>query len=302
MSNLVELLVGRELPFDLREAVKFYAECDSSSICAAGSRSGTVTVWSEGSLPCYLNLQPLKLKNRNEAELQGLWLSASGDILYAATSIDLLAVNTSTRQVAWHYQQRRQWGFLASIPQGGYLAEGDILNLLYSSGEEIQIDRHSRILRQSDSGYSPRLVAKAAGSPYVFGSDGHVIWRWGADDGFESRRIMLRKPCYSIALSGDGSRLAVRSLNEVSVYEPESMEVAGRFLVEPGLPQLALDQHGSWVAHMTNARVVFRDMAGEVGGMYDAGGDFPISVHASRSGTLVTGLRSGSAYSLNWPG
>lgn len=301
MSNLVELLVGRELPMDLRDGVKFYAECAQGRVRAAGSRSGTVAIWSEDGPPAYMNLQPLKRKKRSEAELQGIWLSETGDILYAATSVDLLAVKTSTRVLAWAYQQKRQWGFLASIPQGGFLGKNDVLTLLYSSGEEIQIDRHSRVLRQSDSGYSPRLVAKSAQSDRVFGSDGHVVWSWDAKAGFESRALMIRKPCYSMTQSGNGRRLAMRSMNEVSIFDTETFEVLGQFTVDPGLPQLALDFSGRQLAHMTGPRIVFRSVDGEVTGAYDAGADFPISVHPSVSGQLIVGLRGGLAHSLAWP-
>lgn len=303
MSNVVEPLSSSKLGADLRDGTKFYAESQGGEAFAVASRGGAVAVWTPGESEVrYLNLQPVKKKNKAEAELQGIWLSQSGDLLYVATSVDIVAVNTYTKTVAWEYQQKRQWGFLVSIPQGGYLLTDDEFVTFYSSGEVVQLDRKARVLRSEEFQHSPRMIVKNPNSPFAFGSDGHVIWRWDAERGFGSREMILQQPCYSLQMSDDGDKIAIRAMNKVAVFKADPFEELITYPSEAGLPQLAMNANAEVVAQMAGSRVIFRNLSGVTVGAFEIEGEIPVSIHSSKQlNELVVGMRSGTVYSTPWP-
>jgi|GEM_PF-6699172 len=299
MSDVLELLSGHVLSPDLREGAKFFAVSGNGVLCAAGSRSGALALWATGSDEVhYMNAQPVKRKNKVESELQALWLSETGDLLYAATSIDVVAINTSTRTMAWDYQQKRQWGFLSSIPQGGYLSIGDELTTYYSSGEIVTLDRQSRVLGSETHNYTARMVESVG--DVVFGTDGHWIWQWSKEVGFGGRTEIAHKPCFSLAASGDGSLLAIRSTNRVFLYGVAEAEVIDEITCEPGLPQMVVSFDGSAIGMLSEGRVRFLDRSGDLLAVYESDGDFPISIHKCQE-HLVVGMRSGRIHQLEWP-
>lgn len=299
MYNVLELLSGQLLKPDLREGAKFFARSESGHLNVIGSRSGSVALWSDSSPEVqYLNVQPVRRKKKSEAELQGLWLSQTGDLLFAATSVDIVAINTATRTLAWDYQQKRQWGFLPSIPQGGYLSSEDELTIYYSSGEIVTLDRQSRVVSTESHPNTARFLVHSHET--AFGSDGHAIWKWDKRDGFASRELFWQKPCYSMAISGDGSCLAIRSTNRVLLVDTVSASVESDIEIEPGLPQLIVNENGSQFGMLNESKVRFLDRAGALKGVFEMKDDFPISIHNCGL-RIVVGMRSGKMYSLDWP-
>jgi hypothetical protein len=299
MSNVLELLSGRVLSADLREGAKFFAVSGNGALKASGSRSGSVALWSDGSSDVhYMNVQPLKRKNKCESEVQAMWLSETGDMLYAATSIDIVAINTTARTVAWDYQQKRQWGFLSSIPQGGYLSGDDDLTTYYSSGEVVKLDRKARVLESATHNYTARMVESAG--DWVFGSDGHWIWKWSKERGFGHREEIAHKACYFLAASGDGSTLAIRSANRVSIYDTAAGAIVDEIACEPGLPQMVVNFDGSVIGMLNEGRVRFLNRSGDVFATYEVEDEFPISIHRSHDG-IVVGMRSGRIHELILP-
>ncbi|MFM9874592.1 MAG: hypothetical protein ACKVQS_14145 [Fimbriimonadaceae bacterium] len=299
MSNVLELLSGKLLNPDLREGAKFFATSGNGHLKAAGSRSGAIAIWSESSPEVqYLSVQPVKRKKKGEAELQGLWLSQTGDLLFAASSVDVVAINTTSRTMAWDYQQKRQWGFLPSIPQGGYLSADDDLTTFYSSGEIIVLDRQSRVTNSETHPHTSRFFADAG--DFAFGSDGHFIWKWAKTDGFGNRELIVQRACYSMAASGDGNTLAVRSTGRVFLANSAESTFDDEFAIDPGLPQMIVNYDGTQFGMLNEARVRFMNRQGELLGVFEVDEDFPISIHNSGD-EVVVGMRSGRLFQLDWP-
>ncbi|ARU40649.1 hypothetical protein CCB80_05635 [Armatimonadetes bacterium Uphvl-Ar1] len=299
MSHIIESIQATDLGVAVEGGAKFYAESANGAVRSIGSRSGEVALFGSGVYATEsFNVRPARTKSNSEAELQGLWLSETGDLLFAATSVDLVAISTSTKTLAWQFAQKRQWGFLPSIPQGAVLHENDVLMVFYSSGEVVALDRKSRVIESETHSESVRSVV-TSGS-VGFATDGHTIWKFHVAEGFGSRSKFAFVHNYEIALSGNAEKLFVRIPNRVLIFDARTGEIDRECETGPGLPQMAVDFDGTQWSHLTAGGLDVRGMDGSVLGSIQSE-EFPISVHRSYAmESFIIGMRSGSVYSVPW--
>lgn len=300
MIESVESLSGACFPFYVEGGAKFYSESRSGAMRAFGGRSGDVVLFPIGASHGHpISVRPKRIRTNFETELQTMVLSDAGDLLYAATSVDVLAVNTTTQTMAWEYQQKRQWGFLASVPQGATVDENDHLTVYYSSGEVVELDRKARTLRSDTFAHTVKMLS--ATRSRVFGSDGHTIWSWTLSDGFAGKERFAFQHHYSLAVAVDGDRIAMRTPGKIILFDFDG-EVVSEFPVGAGLPQIAIEPMGRFMAAMAPDRVVIWSDAGAELGEFHVAGEQPISVyHSVIDRGIVVGMRSGSVYSVPWP-
>jgi hypothetical protein len=299
MSHIIESIQATDLGVAVEGGAKFYSESANGAVRAIGSRTGEVVLFGSGVYGTEsFNVRPARTKSNSEAELQGLWLSETGDLLFVATSVDLLGINTSTKTIAWQYAQKRQWGFLPSIPQGAVLQEDDVLVVFYSSGEVVALDRKARVVGSETFSDSVRSVVTSG--TVGFATDGHTIWKFDVAQGFGYREKFAYLHNYEIALSGNAEKLLVRIPNRVLIFDTVTGQVEREYETGPGLPQMAVNFDGSQWAHLTAGGLDVRDMDGSILGSIQSE-EFPISVHSSYAlESFIIGLRSGSACAVPW--
>jgi hypothetical protein len=299
MSHIIESIQATDLGVAVEGGAKFYAESANGAVRAIGSRTGEVVLFGSGVYGSEsFNVRPARTKSNSEAELQGLLLSETGDLLFAATSVDLVAISTSTRTLAWQFAQKRQWGFLPSIPQGAVLHESDVLVVFYSSGEVVALDRKSRVIESET--YSESVRSVVTSGSVGFATDGHTIWKFDVAEGFGNRSKFAFVHNYEIALSGNAEKLLVRVPNRVLIFDAMTGEIERECETGPGLPQMAVDFEGKQWAHLTAGGLDVRGMDGSVLGSIQSE-EFPISVHRSYAmESFIIGMRSGAVYSVPW--
>lgn len=287
--------------YNLKGGVRTLAQSPNGKVIACGARGGAVALFADRELITDFDVKPIKNKNKSEAELQLIVMSNTGDITYCATSVDVLAINSNTGDIAWQYQQRRQWGFLSSIPQGAYLTENEDLTVAYSSGEMTILDRKARILATDNFHSAPRFLVTNPNSQLVYGSDGYRVYSWDRHNLTNSVTQMANLRCYTLALSGDNSTLVARADSKLVCIDTKSNEVKFEFEVTPGLPSIAIDHEGSDIAHLVQNQVLLRSLDGSVNREINFGEDFPLSLLALKSGSgFLIGMRSGLVYFESW--
>jgi hypothetical protein len=298
MTNVLSSLAGELLALEVSGGARFFAEDSAGSMLAVASRSGRAG-WIKGDQAQKIDVQAPGRKTNFEAEVQGLWLSPTGDMLFAASSIDLLAVNTESLTMAWTYEHKRTFGFLASVPQDGFCTPEELW-ILYSSGEMVALDRKSRVVETLMHPSAPKMLGKSNDLSVIVGSDGHRIQVW--EIGRNTWKPLLDRPGFSLGLSGDGSVLAVRGSSSMTIIEMSSGEVMTSWPCEPGLPMLAVDHRGELMATLSEGKVYVRSRVGTTVGCFELTGDFAISVYARRSGReFCVGTREGYVYQVAWP-
>jgi len=287
--------------YRLPGGVRNISSSPNGQIIACGARSGEVAVFADRNLISEFDVQPIRMKNKAEAELQIVCLGKSGDLTYCATSVDVLAINTNTADIAWEYQQRRQWGFLSSIPQGTYLTDDENIVITYSSGEMTMLDRKARIIETGNFNHAPKFLVTQPNLADVYGSDGYHIYSWDRHRLAGNINQISRARCYSLGLSGDGSTLVARSDSRLICIDTKTNEHSFEFEVPGGLPAIAVDEYGSEIAHLTENQVLLRSLDGSLNREIRFEDDFALSLMALRSGEgFLIGMRSGAVYFEPW--
>lgn len=287
--------------YRLPGGVRNITSSPSGQVIACGARSGEVAVFADRNLISEFDVQPIRLKNKAEAELQMLCLGKSADLTYCATSVDVLAINTNAADIAWEYQQRRQWGFLSSIPQGTYLTDDENIVITYSSGEMTMLDRKARIIETGNFNLAPKFLVTQPNSKLVYGSDGYHIYSWDRQKLAGEVNHIGAVRCYSLGLSGDSSTLVTRSDSRLICIDTKTNEHKFEFEVPGGLPALAVDEFGSEIAHLAEHKVLLRSLDGSIIREISFEDDFALSLMALRSGDgFLIGMRSGSVYFEPW--
>ncbi|QYK53769.1 MAG: hypothetical protein KF824_02485 [Fimbriimonadaceae bacterium] len=289
--------------FDYRlpGGVRNITSSPNGQIIACGARSGEVAVFANQNLVSEFDVQPIRMKNKAEAELQMLCLGKSGDLTYCATSVDVLAINTNAADIAWEYQQRRQWGFLSSIPQGTYLTDDENIVITYSSGEMTMLDRKARVIETGYFNNAPKFLVSQPNIANVYGSDGNYIYSWDRQRLAGNVNQISKMRCYSLGLSGDGSTLVSRTDSRLVCIDTKTKEHKFEFEVPGGLPAIAVDEFGSEIAHLTEDRILLRSIDGTVNREIAFEDDFALSLMALKTGEgFLVGMRSGYVYYEPW--
>lgn len=281
--------------------VRTIASSPNGQIIACGARSGEVAVFANRDLVSEFDVQPIRMKNKAEAELQMLSLGKSGDLTYCATSVDVLAINTNAADIAWDYQQRRLWGFLPSIPQGTYLTDDENIVISYSSGEMTMLDRKARVIETGYFNHAPKFLVSQPEIESVYGSDGNHIYCWDRQLLAGNVKSIAHARCYGLGLSGDGSTLVARSDSRLLCFDTKSSDLKFEFEVPGGLPVIAVDQYGSEIAHLTERNVLLRSIDGSINREIAFQDDFALTLTALKTGEgFLIGMRSGYVYFEPW--
>lgn len=279
--------------------IRLFCPSPSGESFVAGSRFGWVGLFHRSRLVGEYNVQPPERRKSSERELQAVTIGSSPDILYCATSVDIMALNCERGEVAWQHRQKRTWGFLPSLPQGAYMANDEEWAITYSSGEMSIFDRKGRSISTGYFEQAPRFLAWSHGTELVYGSDAHSVYSWPRSTLAEDANPVWRGRNYGLALSADGSMLYVRGESRIVCIETRRSAVRFDFEVGPGLPAMAVDLEGGRIAHLAEGRVLLRSACGELLGEVDCAGEYPLGI-SSVGERLVVGTREGRIFESDW--
>ncbi len=278
---------------------RLFCPSPNGDMFVAGSRLGWVGLFSGSRLVDDYDVRPVDRRKTSERELQAVTIGTSPDLLYCATSVDIMAINVQGRETAWSKRQKRQWGFLPSLPQGAYMATDDQWAVTYSSGEMTIFDRKGRVIETGYFERAPRFLTWSHHAKLVYGSDAHSVYTWSRDTLQDAVQPVWSGVNYGLALSPDGTTLFIRGEWRVISLDTSNGEVIAEFEVGAGLPAMAADEKGDRIAILAEDRVSIYDQKGGAIHAIDCDGQYPLGL-LSTGNRLVVGTREGRIFESEW--
>lgn len=197
-----------------------------------------VAVYRDGELVMERNLRSESDKVRPTERIRGLQFSADGRRVFVAAADTVFALETATGDTAWSYEPPRSFGFLIISPVA-LTAMGGLVAASFDNGSVAVWDENGvlRCLWQDND--SPRQFVFGYEGTRLVGTDSFSLCIWSATSRAKELRIPLPNRAFGFAASPSGKFVALRTLQDIVLWDVEQRRVMATVPAEPGLPVLA---------------------------------------------------------------
>jgi len=195
--------------------------------------------------------------------IRAVAISQDGTRVSATAGDQVFEFSMETGEMLWSYSPPRNWGFLIVSPLALAASHSGLLAASTDNGQILiwPSDRSSmRKLRVNDN---PWQMFFAGNSEELVIQESFTVSRIDLESGEMSMRFELPDKCYGMALSPDGSMIAVRTLSRVYLLDGYKGRVIWRRQVQAGLPLLAFNPATPMLAVGENYFVSLLDLDGK---------------------------------------
>src|SRR5471030_1106257 len=194
-------------------------------------------------------------KIRPTERVRGLAFSPTGATLYIAAGSEVAALRTATWMPAWHYEPPRSLGLLIVSPIAlDVSANGDVA-AAFDNGSIVVWDSagiKKQTIRDNDS---PRWMRFVADGSELVGSDSFSLCKWHPAQRKKMVKIVPQSRIFSIDADRTGQFAAVRTLQDVAIWELRERELIASIPVAPGVPVVAFYPSSELVAYAEKGRI-----------------------------------------------
>lgn len=201
-------------------------------------------------------------KIRPTERVRGLGFSPDGAVMYLAAGSEVIALNTSNWEVAWSYEPPRSLGFLIVSPIALDVAQNGDVAAAFDNGTILIWDGNSHreeIIRDNDS---PRWMRFVANGSRLVGSDGFCLCQWTLPHHRRKLKLAPHSRVFGMDAHRSGQYAAVRSLQEIAIWDLREKERTIRIPVGPGIPVIAFHPHEDLLAYAERSRIIMVDAKG----------------------------------------
>ena len=173
--------------------------------------------------------------------------SPGGETLYAACGDKVSAISMTTAEPRWTYQPPRSFGFLIISPIALSVAgSGDVAVATDAGRMSVWTPEGAMKAHWWDND-NPRQLAFVEGER-VIGTDSFSVCTWKTTGGRKVSRRRLEERAYGFAATPDGSRICLRSIHSVEVFDIEAQTLIERYPLDFGPPLVSISDDGKRVA------------------------------------------------------
>lgn len=233
----------------------------SRSLMATGDTQRTAKVWHRGEAAKIFNLTCKQDKIRPTERIRGLGFSPDGTVLYAASGDAFNAFNLDSGAVRWSYRPPRSFGFLVVSPIALAVSASGEIAVATDAGRISVWTAAGALKAHWGDNDSPRLMAFTS-DDRVVGTDSFSLASWKSSTGRKIGRKRLRERAFGFAATPDGSRVCLRSIHDVEVWDSEGQELLDRYPVPFGSPLVAISPDGERIAFSGVSEIEVRTIGG----------------------------------------
>jgi WD40 repeat protein len=209
------------------------------------------------------NLRSELDKVRPTERVRGLAFSSTGEMVFVAAADTVYAISCHTGDTVWSYQPPRSFGFLVISPVALTAMNGHVA-ASFDNGSVAVWDEAGNLRCLWQDNDAPRHFAFGWDGKQLVGTDSFSLCVWGAMTRAKEIRIPLPCRAFGFAAAPSGAIVAIRTLQEISVWDVEARRVLFSVPAEPGLPVLAFHPTRPWLAVAVRNSVMLLDDRGMV--------------------------------------
>jgi len=209
------------------------------------------------------NLTSINDKVKSTERIRDLVISWDGKRLSAPAGDHVYEFDAETGEELWRYVPARAWGFLIISPLALAGSASGLLAASTDNGHLVVWDADRAVLHKLKINDVQWRMTFAGNSDELVGCESFALNRMDARTGKRTARFELPDKTYGMALSPDGSLVAVRTLSRVYLLDGFSGQVQFKRPVEAGLPLLAFHPTKLLLAIGENYHVLLVDLDGE---------------------------------------
>lgn len=242
--------VHTSAPSDLGPAIKVLRYSPNGRMLAAGDTARNVTVWQDGKLALRCSVRTTRQRLWAIDVIRALEFSADGGSLYISSGDATRELDLLTGFEVWKTERPPIFGFMITCPVALAVSLYSELGVAYDDGvlEIHAIDRYGkeRKAKRRDND-CPRSMMFSPDGHRLIGSDGYSICQWDAHTGRKLEKTRFPDKIFAMLPMGP-DRLAIRSLEHLSVWSISSKAVVHQIRTGIGLPTLAVSKTGACIA------------------------------------------------------
>jgi WD40 repeat protein len=226
-----------------------------------------VAVYRDGEIVMERNLRNESDKVRPTERIRGLEFSGDGTRVFAAAADTVYALDVATGATAWTYEPPRSFGFLIISPVA-LTAMGGLVAAAFDNGSVAVWDENGvlRCLWQDND--APRQFQFGYEGTRLVGTDSFSLCIWNATSRSKEIRIPLPSRAFGFAAARSGKVVALRTLQDIVLWDVEERRVMASAPAAPGLPVLAFRPGGEEIAVAARDCVILMDYAGRESARY----------------------------------
>lgn len=230
-----------------------------------------VAVYRDGELVMERNLRSESEKVRPTERIRGLEFSTNGERVFVAAADTVYALDVQTGSTAWVYEPPRSFGFLIISPVA-LTAMNGLIAAAFDNGSVAVWDENGvlRCLWQDND--APRQFNFGYEGTRLIGTDSFSLCVWNASTRTKDVRIPLPSRAFGFACSKSGNVVALRTLQDIVLWNVEERRIIATVPAEPGLPVLAFRPGGEELAVAARDSVIVMDYAGRETARYRENG------------------------------
>lgn len=237
---------------------------------AVGDLRGQVRIYRDMDEFEGIDIRPRRFKANADRFLTKFEFLSSGTKLMACTGIDVLALDTQTAEVLWRKVRKSSFGFLKVTPHDLATLPGDRTVFSFSDGEMVVLDAEGNEVMKKFENDAPKSMVYSPSTDSIIGTDGYHLTRWDAESLTKIEDLDVVARYYAVSTARNESLFSVRIPNEVHVRRVVGGEIVRRFECRPGLPNMAMDPLGRYVAWIeSGAGVIGTVETGEVNRLFE---------------------------------
>lgn len=239
------------LPTDAGPAIKVLRYSPNGRMLAAGDIARNVTVWQDGKIALRCSLRTTRQRLWAIDVIRALEFSADGASLYISSGDATRELDLLTGFEVWKTERPPTLGFIITCPVALAVSRYSELGVAYDDGvlEVHAIDRYGkeRLAKRRDND-CPRSMLFSVDGHRLIGSDGYSICQWDAHTGRKLEKTRFPDKIFALIQIPRQDRLAVRSLEHLSVWSIQDRAVLYQVQMGVGLPTLAVSPSGEYIA------------------------------------------------------
>lgn len=203
------------------------------------------------------------------ADIRAMAFSADGNSLFVLVGDTVRRLDVESGRETWRKRTGTTLGFLRIRPLAISAGPGGNLAIALDDARvELREPDQGRVVARWQDNDGPNLLHFLPDGRLI-GTDHQSVCIWDALTGMKLARHIPSDRLHAMAVSPDGSKLALRTLHSVEVWTIEG-EMMGDFTVAPGLPTLAYSPHGEAIAAGDARGVTLWNLDGSVKARWDA--------------------------------
>ena len=201
-------------------------------------------------------------KIRPTERIRGLQFSANGNRLFVAAADTVHALNPLTSETIWSYEPPRSFGFLIISPVA-LTAEGGLVAASFDNGSVAVWDEEGNLKCLWQDNDAPRKFTFTAEGTRLIGTDSFSLCVWDATTRDKPVRIPLPSRAFGFAASRYGRVVAMRTLQEIVLWDVAERRPIAHVPAEPGLPVIAFHPKGELLAVAARDAAMLLDYDGQ---------------------------------------